>query len=186
QRTVEIGVRVALGADRRHVMSLVVHESVAIAAAGVAIGLPAAYMMSRTFAALLFGVKPTDLFTYVVSAAGLIAVALAASYALAASVRRCRDIRRRDERDRHRVRRDGMDRALTGVRRWHLPRCGRRHLAVSPHVARLIANSRPPCRSANGASPAHRSYSGRSSFHWPSTELRMPAPGMPASRTGIP
>jgi putative ABC transport system permease protein len=81
QRTVEIGVRVALGADRRHVMSLVMHESVAIAAAGVAIGLPAAYMMSRTFAALLFGVKPTDLFTYVVSAAGLIAVALAASYA---------------------------------------------------------------------------------------------------------
>ena len=81
QRTVEIGVRVALGADRRHVMSLVMRESVAIAAAGVAIGLPAAYMMSRTFAALLFGVKPTDLFTYVVSAAGLIAVALAASYA---------------------------------------------------------------------------------------------------------
>jgi ABC-type antimicrobial peptide transport system permease subunit len=68
QRTAEIGVRVALGADRRNVISLVMRESVAIGGAGVAIGLPAAYAMSRTFAALLFGVKPTDVFTYVVSA----------------------------------------------------------------------------------------------------------------------
>jgi ABC-type lipoprotein release transport system permease subunit len=51
------------------------------AAAGVAIGLPTAYATSRTFAALLFGAKPTDLFTYVASAAGLITVALAASHA---------------------------------------------------------------------------------------------------------
>jgi putative ABC transport system permease protein len=80
QRTAEIGVRVALGADTRDVISLVLREGVAIAAAGVAIGLPAAYATSRTFATLLFGVKPTDLFTYVTSAVGLIAVALAASY----------------------------------------------------------------------------------------------------------
>jgi putative ABC transport system permease protein len=81
QRTTEIGVRVALGAGTSNVMLLVMREGVAIAAAGVAIGLPAAYAMSRTFAALLFGVKPTDLFTYVAAAAGLMAVALAASYA---------------------------------------------------------------------------------------------------------
>jgi putative ABC transport system permease protein len=81
QRTAEIGVRVALGADSRDVMSLVLREGLAIAAAGAAIGLPMAYVTSRTFAALLFGVKPTDPFTYVASALGLIAVAIAASYA---------------------------------------------------------------------------------------------------------
>ncbi len=79
QRTAEIGVRVALGAGPGDVIKLVLREAFAIAAAGVAIGLPAAYATSRTFAALLFGVKPTDLFTYVASAAVLMAVALAAS-----------------------------------------------------------------------------------------------------------
>jgi predicted permease len=81
QRTAEIGVRVALGASTHDVMLLVVREAVAIALAGVTIGLPAAYATSRMFAALLFGVKATDLFTYVAAAAGLIVVALGASYA---------------------------------------------------------------------------------------------------------
>jgi putative ABC transport system permease protein len=80
QRTAEFGVRVALGARTRNVMALVVHEGIVIAAAGAAIGTPAAYATSRTFAALLFGVKPTDPFTYVASVIGLIVVALAASY----------------------------------------------------------------------------------------------------------
>ena len=81
QRTAEIGVRVALGAGTHDVVLLVLHEGVAMALAGVAIGLPAAYAASRVFAALLFGVKPADPLTYVASAASLIAVALAASYA---------------------------------------------------------------------------------------------------------
>jgi putative ABC transport system permease protein len=81
QRTAEIGVRVALGAKRRDVMALVIREGLAIATAGVAAGLPAAYAASRTFAALLFGVTATDVFTYVASAATLIVVAIAASYA---------------------------------------------------------------------------------------------------------
>ncbi len=81
QRTAEIGVRVALGAGRRDVMALVLREGITIAGAGVAIGLPAAYAASRTFSALLFGVKTTDIFTYVASAAALIGVAMAASYA---------------------------------------------------------------------------------------------------------
>src|SRR5262249_11672704 len=59
QRTAEIGVRVALGAARHDVVVLVLREGLTIAAAGVAIGLPAAYAASRTFAALLFGVKTT-------------------------------------------------------------------------------------------------------------------------------
>ena len=62
-------------------MSLILREGFAIGAAGVAIGLPTAFAVSRTFASLLFGVKPTDLFTYVASVVALIAVALAASYA---------------------------------------------------------------------------------------------------------
>jgi ABC-type antimicrobial peptide transport system permease subunit len=49
--------------------------------AGVAIGLPAAYAASRAFAALRFGVKTTDIFTYVASASALIGVAMVASYA---------------------------------------------------------------------------------------------------------
>ena len=81
QRRVEIGIRVAIGAGPREVASLVLREGLAIAVAGVAVGLPAAYAATRTFSTLLFGVTPTDPFTYVTSAIGLIAVALAASYA---------------------------------------------------------------------------------------------------------
>jgi len=62
------------------VVSLVLREGIVMAMAGVAVGIPAAYAMTRSFAALLFGVKPTDVFTYAASAAGLMAVALAASY----------------------------------------------------------------------------------------------------------
>jgi len=80
QRTGEFGVRVALGAATGDVMALVVREGLLIAAAGLAIGTPAAYATSRMFAALLFGVKPTDLFTYVASAIVLIVVALVACY----------------------------------------------------------------------------------------------------------
>src|SRR5207244_13583092 len=47
QRTAEIGIRVALGAGTSHVMSLVLREGVAIAAAAVAIGLPTAYATSQ-------------------------------------------------------------------------------------------------------------------------------------------
>jgi putative ABC transport system permease protein len=81
QRTAELGVRIALGAGTRDVMALVLREALVIGVAGAAIGLPAAYASSRAFAALLFGVKPTDAVTYAASAAGLVLVALAASYA---------------------------------------------------------------------------------------------------------
>jgi putative ABC transport system permease protein len=71
---------VAIGASPREVVGLVLREGLALAAAGIAIGIPAAYATTRTFAALLFGVKPTDLFTYIAAAVALIAVALVASY----------------------------------------------------------------------------------------------------------
>ncbi len=81
QRTAELGVRVALGAATCDVMALVVGEGVAIGLAGVAVGLPAAYVASRSFHALLFGVASTDKLTYVISAAALLLTAVAASYA---------------------------------------------------------------------------------------------------------
>src|SRR5262249_4843845 len=81
QRTAEIGVRVALGASRRDVMALVLREGLAIATAGVAIGLPAAYAASRTFAALLFGVQTLGAVTCGASGAARIGGAIGASWA---------------------------------------------------------------------------------------------------------
>jgi putative ABC transport system permease protein len=80
QRTTEIGVRVALGATSGDVTTLVLRQGLAMAVLGAAIGLPIAYATTRGFAALLFGVKPTDVLTYAASAASLIGVALLASY----------------------------------------------------------------------------------------------------------
>jgi putative ABC transport system permease protein len=79
ERTAEIGVRVALGAATRDVISIVLREALAMAGAGLVIGLPLAYVTARTFAALLFGVTPADVFTYAASAVALLLVALAAA-----------------------------------------------------------------------------------------------------------
>jgi putative ABC transport system permease protein len=81
QRTTEIGVRIALGAATRDVMQLVLREGVGMALAGLALGIPLAYAVSRTVGALLFAVKPTDPLTYGLAVVVVLAVALAASYA---------------------------------------------------------------------------------------------------------
>jgi predicted permease len=60
QRTREIGVRMALGADRRDVLRLVVGEALKTSALGLALGLAASVLASRLLASLLFGVKPFD------------------------------------------------------------------------------------------------------------------------------
>jgi putative ABC transport system permease protein len=60
RRTNEIGLRLALGADRRLVIGMVLRESVTLMAAGLAIGIPAALGISRLTAASLVGVTPTD------------------------------------------------------------------------------------------------------------------------------
>jgi putative ABC transport system permease protein len=80
RRTAELGVRIALGARRRDVMTLVLREGVSIALAGVAVGIPAAYACSRMFAVLLFGVTPADRLTYAISAGAMLLIAVAASY----------------------------------------------------------------------------------------------------------
>jgi predicted permease len=60
RRTGEIGVRMALGAPRPAVLRMVLRETMAIAAAGVAVGLPLAWLGSRLMAGLLFGLSPHD------------------------------------------------------------------------------------------------------------------------------
>jgi putative ABC transport system permease protein len=80
RRTREIGVRMALGAERRSVVGLVLSESVTRVAAGIAAGTVVAVALAQFLRTLLFGVGPADPATYL-SMAGLIALAaLAASY----------------------------------------------------------------------------------------------------------
>jgi putative ABC transport system permease protein len=80
RRTPEIGVRMALGAQRWDVMSLVMRESFVLAILGVGIGLAAAFALTRLMARLLFGVSPTDPWIFAEMAAIVVVVALLASY----------------------------------------------------------------------------------------------------------
>jgi predicted permease len=80
QRTQEMGIRMALGADRGDMLRLVVGQGMLLAGAGVVVGLAASFGLNRLVANLLFGVKGTDPITYGSVAVILIAVALLATY----------------------------------------------------------------------------------------------------------
>jgi putative ABC transport system permease protein len=80
QRTHEIGIRLALGAQNREVLRMVVGQGMLLALAGVALGLSGAYFMTRLMATMLYGVAPTDLLTFGVVAAMLTSVALLACW----------------------------------------------------------------------------------------------------------
>jgi putative ABC transport system permease protein len=88
RRTPEIGVRMALGAQRGDVMRLVLRESFVLAIVGVAVGLAAAFGLTRLMAGLLFGVSTTDPWIFAAMAAIVVAVALVASYAPASRAAR--------------------------------------------------------------------------------------------------
>jgi predicted permease len=79
-KTQEIGVRLALGAQRGDVLGLVLGEGVKMAALGVAVGLAAALGLTRLMASLLYGVSATDPPTFAGVAIAVMMVALAASY----------------------------------------------------------------------------------------------------------
>jgi putative ABC transport system permease protein len=79
QRTQEIGVRRALGAQARDVVSMLVRESMRPVAAGIVIGLLGAFALSRVLAAMLFQISATDVATYAVACGVLGGAALLAS-----------------------------------------------------------------------------------------------------------
>jgi predicted permease len=78
RRTREIGVRIALGAESRGVIALVLRETLTLVLLGAAIGVPAAFAAGRLGEALLFGLRPSDPSTMILAAAILFAVALVA------------------------------------------------------------------------------------------------------------
>ena len=80
QRTQEIGIRMALGANAVDVLKMVVGSGMFLAVIGVAVGLIGAFAVTRLMASLLFGVSPTDLMTFGFVTAGLLLVALLACY----------------------------------------------------------------------------------------------------------
>ena len=80
QRTQEIGVRMALGAQKRQVLKLVVGKGMALAVTGIALGLVASLALTRLMRSLLFEVTPTDWVTLAVASIVLLTVALLACY----------------------------------------------------------------------------------------------------------
>ncbi len=80
QRTNEIGIRLALGAGKIEILRLVVGEAAALASGGIALGLAAAFALTRLMAGMLYGVRTTDAYTFAGMALLLGLVALAAGY----------------------------------------------------------------------------------------------------------
>ncbi len=80
QRTQEIGIRMALGAQMRDVVSLVLKGGMALAFIGIGLGLVGAFALTRLMSSLLFGVQPTDRGTFALVSASLLVTALIACY----------------------------------------------------------------------------------------------------------
>jgi ABC-type antimicrobial peptide transport system permease subunit len=76
----EIAIRLALGAERQDILKMVLRRGLGLSAAGAAIGVSGALVVSHLMAGLLFGVSPNDLATFVGVTLALTTVALAASY----------------------------------------------------------------------------------------------------------
>jgi putative ABC transport system permease protein len=80
RRTNEIGTRMALGASRSAVLALILKQGVALVVTGLVFGLAGAFVVTRSLATLLFGVRPTDPVSFVGVSALLLFVGLLASY----------------------------------------------------------------------------------------------------------
>jgi ABC-type antimicrobial peptide transport system permease subunit len=80
ERTHEIGIRLALGAQRRNILRMVLRQGLTLAVAGAAVGFVCALIVSHLMADLLYGVRPTDPVTFAAVALLLIGVAALACY----------------------------------------------------------------------------------------------------------
>ncbi|HEV2424503.1 MAG TPA: ABC transporter permease [Terriglobia bacterium] len=80
RRTNEIGIRLALGAERASILRMVLGEALLLAAVGILIGLPAVWAATRSVASLLYGLKATDPLTVLIATSLLAAVAALAGY----------------------------------------------------------------------------------------------------------
>jgi ABC-type antimicrobial peptide transport system permease subunit len=80
QRSHEIGIRMALGAEENSMVGMIVRDGMKLAAIGLVLGLGAAYGLNQFLGKLLFGVRATDPTTYVIVAVVLGSVAFIASY----------------------------------------------------------------------------------------------------------
>lgn len=80
QRTLEFGIRLALGASYPHILKMVVRQAMLLAVIGIVIGLGAAFGLTRLMSSLLFGVRPNDPLVFAAVTLLLGAVAFLASY----------------------------------------------------------------------------------------------------------
>ena len=79
QRTQEIGIRLAIGADRSQVLGMVLRQGLSLAAVGIVAGLVGAFALTRLMGSLLYEVRPNDPMTFVAVAAAVLLIALLAS-----------------------------------------------------------------------------------------------------------
>ena len=80
QRTQEIGIRMALGAQMKDIVSLVLKGGLSLALIGIGLGLAGAFALTRLMSSLLFGIKPTDIATFAIVSLCLFVTALVACY----------------------------------------------------------------------------------------------------------
>jgi putative ABC transport system permease protein len=83
QRTTEIGIRMAVGAGARDIVTLVIVEGLRLSAIGIAAGVAASFALARTLSSVLFGIAPYDVQSFVAAPLAMLLVALAACYAAA-------------------------------------------------------------------------------------------------------
>jgi predicted permease len=81
RRTAEIGVRMALGAQRGQVLWMVLRESLILSVAGAGVGLPLAFGLGKLLSSTLYGVGPADALTFIIALLGVAVVALISSWA---------------------------------------------------------------------------------------------------------